>query len=264
MGIDKPNCRFVIHHTLSKSLENFYQESGRAGRDGQKAYSILFFRFADVFRQASMVFTEQTGLKNLHSIVNYSIDLKECKRVLIGEHFNDQSMLDHKSCMKMCDMCCDKAKEPLKVNVLNECRVVLAMLDRQEKNQTANKICELALNELKKSDDSTSTKINKIQDVERLLLYMLLRDYLKEEFHFTPYNTICYLVCGKRANDLFTDNRINKFEIELLGSDTSKPKKTKKADENDDDIEWIKVSSNGSKKKQKITNSNQDDEILII
>lgn len=114
MGINKMDVRFVIHYSLSKTLENYYQETGRAGRDGNTAHCIAFYRFSDFQRATSMFFTERDALVNVYRMISYCIDRERCRKALIAEHFGD----GRPDCDKMCDNCRNKGKISFKqVNI---------------------------------------------------------------------------------------------------------------------------------------------------
>ncbi len=69
MGIDKEDIRAIIHYNLPKSLENYYQEVGRAGRDGKKAFCILLYTRADVFRLRKLIQASTPGLRQLKAVI---------------------------------------------------------------------------------------------------------------------------------------------------------------------------------------------------
>jgi len=151
-----------------------------------------------------MVFTEQTGLENLYSMVNYCVDQSTCKRKLIAQHFNENSWSKDGKCNRMCDCCKNADTCGEQVNLIEEARAIVQVLEKQSlkdksKRITANKLAELSFEEIKKI--STTHKLS-LYDVERLIINMIMKNYLKEDFHFTPYATICYVIKDALSSEL--------------------------------------------------------------
>ncbi|KAH8555970.1 P-loop containing nucleoside triphosphate hydrolase protein [Umbelopsis sp. PMI_123] len=204
LGINHPNCRFIIHHSMSKSVEGYYQESGRAGRDGLPADCIALYRGQDVY-----------------GMIRYAQDYQTCRKIFFESYFsNDPTvssseysgrLLNTTSMDRTCELCdnCRRKKgdglhvvsKDITLEAMTAVKIANTAQMNTEERVTMIKMVQYmrgrglkkgGLEDLFKSENLEVAAKKKWTDaeLEMMINYLLTEGYLWEDFHFTPYSSI--------------------------------------------------------------------------
>ncbi|GAA5863357.1 hypothetical protein JCM1840_007500 [Sporobolomyces johnsonii] len=227
LGIDNPSVRYVVHHALAKSMANFYQEAGRAGRDGKSSDCITFWRAADASRLSTLVFESwRNGAKEkLYDVVAFAEDYRTCRKILFARYFSstyDSGAAFDANGDDPCGVCDNCTRDPSTISTLDislhayRALRIISAANSQRGTLTLPQAADLVRGNgggtfsTQEGKSKGKGKVDVIavaggkvtlskDETEAMLLKLLVDDWLQEDFHATAYSVNSYLECSTKA-----------------------------------------------------------------